>query len=67
MPTLPLRWAVLAGRHRRLGSGCVPGLRMLPEEIWERIFHFAVTKLDVPNAIEFGDPPRLARPRPRSF
>ena len=55
---LPLRWSVLAGRHRRLGAGCVPGLRMLPEEIWERIFHFAVTKLDVPNAIEFGDPPR---------
>mmetsp|Transcript_37685 Transcript_37685/g.99595 ORF Transcript_37685/g.99595 Transcript_37685/m.99595 type:complete len:535 (+) Transcript_37685:64-1668(+) len=55
---LPIRWALLGCRHARLGAGCVPSMQTLPDEIWERIFGYAVERLDVPNAIEFGDPPR---------
>jgi len=54
----PDRYALLSCRHARLGAACAPGMQNLPDELWERIFTLAAAKLDMPNAIEFGDPPK---------
>ena len=49
------RLAALACRHKRAGADCAPSCVTLPDELWARIFSFAVTTSEVPNVIELGD------------